>query len=74
MSGVSESVRELNVYRRWSPYQLEGEITAKVHIPSNQIQRVEWWDPNYSCGAAQHVYVNPDFEAPDPISNVRELF
>lgn len=74
MAGISESVRELNVYRRWSPYQLEGEITAKVHIPANQIQRIEWWDPNLSHSAPEDVHPNPGFEAPDPISNVRELF
>lgn len=74
MSGISESVRELNVYRRWSPYQLEGEITAKVHIAANQIERVEWWDPNHSHSDPQDVHHNAGFEAPDPISNVRELF
>lgn len=74
MGGISESVRELNVYRRWSPYQLEGEITAKVHIPANQIERVEWWDPNHSRTSPVDVYHNADFEVPDPISNVRELF
>lgn len=74
MVGISESVRELNVYRRWSPYQLEGEITAKIHIPANQIERVEWWDPNHSRTAPEQIYQNADFEPPDPISNVRELF
>lgn len=74
MSGISESVRELNVYRRWSPYQLEGEITAKIHIPANQIQKVEWWDPAHDRTAPEQTFVNPKFAAPDPISNVRELF
>ncbi|WP_332768704.1 hypothetical protein [Phenylobacterium sp.] len=74
MRGISESVRELNVYRRWSPYQLEGEITVKVNIPANQIERVEWWDPIHSRSAPQDVHNNPDFERPDPISNIRELF
>lgn len=74
LGGVSESVRELNVYRRWSPYQLEGEITAKVHIPANQIERVEWWDPALSLLSAQDTYDNPDFESPEPITNLRDLF
>lgn len=74
MSSISESVRELNVYRRWSPYQLEGEITTKVHIPANQIQRIEWWDPTHSRYTPSDVHPNPGFEAPDAISNIRELF
>jgi hypothetical protein len=62
------------VYRRWSPYQLEGEVTAKVQIPANQISRVEWWD------GAQHkfqpidTYINPDFVDPTPITKLREFF
>jgi hypothetical protein len=73
LSAISESVRELNVYRRWSPYQLEGEITAKVHIPANQIQSIEWWEPSDLVRPA-HTWTNPDFTPPDPILNVRELF
>jgi hypothetical protein len=74
MSGISESVRELNVYRRWSPYQLEGEVTAKVYIPANQIERIEWWDPAHNRTAPYQIYHNADFESPHAISNVRELF
>ena len=70
---ISELVRELNVYRRWSPYQLEGEITAKVHIPANQIQRIEWWEPTDLITPAD-TWTNPDFTPPDPILNMRELF
>ena len=42
LRAVAEPVRDLNTYQRWSPYQLEGEITAKINIPANQIERVEW--------------------------------
>lgn len=70
---ISESVRELNVYRRWSPYQLEGEITAKVHIPANQIQAIEWWEPR-NLSTPGDAWTNPNFTPPDPILNVRELF
>lgn len=55
LSLVAEPVRDLNIYRRWSPYQLEGEVTAKVHIPANQIRKVEWWDGNYSKRQRQYV-------------------
>lgn len=74
LSSVAESVRDLNVYRSWSPYQLEGEITAKIHIPANQIERVERWDPDSSVEKATDSYSNPTYVPPDPITNLRELF
>src|SRR5580704_707371 len=45
---VSEPVRDLLIYRGWSLFHNEGEIAAKVHIPANQIRRVEWWDSSVS--------------------------
>ena len=71
---VAESVRDLNIYRRWSPYQLEGEITAKVHIPSNQIERVEWWNGSRDKMAPIWTARNPDFVDPSRLSNIRNLF
>jgi len=72
IGSVAESVRELNVYHRWSPYQLEGEITAKVHIPANQIERAEWWEPGST--APYDEFPNPHYQAPSAILNIRELF
>ena len=74
LSLVAEPVRDLNIYRRWSPYQLEGEVTAKVHIPANQIKKIEWWDGDYSKRQRQYVWRNPKYISPDPLSNIRELF
>ena len=39
----SEELRELHVYSDFSLYQLEGEITAKIQIPTVQIQKAEQW-------------------------------
>ena len=39
----SEELRELNIYTGYSPYQPEGEITAKIQIPTTQIERIEVW-------------------------------
>ncbi len=74
LSAVAESVRDLNVYHRWSRYQLEGEITAKVYIPANQIERIEWWDPSDDSTAPTDVYENPQYAAPSAITNMREYF
>jgi hypothetical protein len=71
---VAEAVRDLNVYHRWSPYQLEGEITAKVQIPANQISRVEWWDGSQRKNRAVDIFLNPLFVDPAPVTNLRELF
>jgi len=74
IGAVAEEVRNLNVYHRWSPFQLEGELTAKIAIPANQIMRLEWWDgaadPQNPCES----FLNPGFVEPRPITNVREHF
>jgi hypothetical protein len=74
ISAVSEPVRDLNIYQRWSPYQLEGELTAKVHIPANQIEKMEWWDGNVNRTTPQTVWINPNYAEPTPLSNIRDLF
>jgi len=74
LSNVAEAVRDLNIYQRWSPYQLEGELTAKVHIPSNQIERVEWWNPSHGHWHPEHTWANPKYIQPEVLSNIRDLF
>jgi hypothetical protein len=82
IEAVAEEVRELNSYRSWSAFQLEGELTAKVQVPANQIQRVEWWRPTKRRRMEKvtqlpnwvPAYVNPRFNPPSDVSNIRELF
>ena len=74
LSAFAEPVRDINIYRRWSPYQLEGEITAKIGIPANQIEKVEWWDSDHSQTSPKDLWRNPDYVEPDPLSNIRDLF
>jgi hypothetical protein len=82
IESVAEEVRELNSYRSWSAFQLEGELTAKIYIPANQIQRIEWWAPNGQGTLLRQTsppdwdpaYVNPRYNPPSDISNIRELF
>ncbi len=74
IAAVAEPVRDLNIYQRWSPYQLEGEVTAKVNIPANQIERVEWWDGSVSQRDPEDSWTNPNYMPPTPLSNIRDLF
>ena len=75
LKAFAEEVRDLNLYQRWSRYQLQGELTAKIEIPTTQIERVEKWIPG-KMGAPNfdREFKNPHFVAPERISNVRGLF
>lgn len=75
VEGVAEEVRDLNTYRSFSPFQLEGEITAKIAIPDNQIQSCKKWQlddlgPSYKCLWQQQ---NPRFVRPDVLKNIRDV-
>ena len=74
VSTVAEPVRDLNIYRRWSPYQPEGEVTAKIHIPANQIKKLEWWVPWHGQGRIEDTIENRNYVEPELLSDVRELF
>ena len=76
IEGIAEEIRELNTYFSYSDFQLEGEITAKIHVPANQIQRCERWNADgkgrVGTGPVWQ-YVNPNFESPELVSNIRDL-
>ena len=74
VEGVAEEVRNINVYRRYSAYNTEGEITAKVAIPGNQISHCEKWEKDPS-GRFRFAwpYDNPIFSEAETLSNIREL-
>jgi hypothetical protein len=75
IEGVAEEIRDLNTYRRYSPFQTEGEVTAKVHVPDNQIARCEKWTWEHSNDRFEcsWVHANPRFTPPEQLSNVRAL-
>jgi hypothetical protein len=75
VEGVAEEVRDLNSYRRYSAYQTEGEVVAKVFIPDNHIQQCQKWafDRASRKVTPDWVYPNPRFTLPDRLSNIREL-
>ncbi|HET7416361.1 MAG TPA: hypothetical protein VFJ61_01885 [Solirubrobacterales bacterium] len=72
--GVAEEVRELNHQRAYSHYWAEGEIAAKINVPSRQILCAEYYVP---AGAAtvewQGGYRNLEFVHPDALLNMRQM-
>jgi len=75
IDGVAEEVRDLNAYRRYSAYQTEGEIVAKVHVPDNHIRDCQKWTviPCRGIINREWVHENPRFTTPEMLSNVRGL-
>jgi hypothetical protein len=75
---LSEEVRELNTYRRYSAFQLEGEVTAKVWIPTRQIHRFERYRLVDSSDGIRLSFVdnevNPQFVDPQTVLNIRQAF
>lgn len=80
-AGFAEEVRELNIYTGFSPYQPEGEITAKIEIPPAQIEQCEEFDlavvkKDLAAGRlptpVQNIK-NPLYQRPENISNIRDM-
>lgn len=79
MEAFSEEVRELNIYDGFSPFQPEGEITAKLVIPAAQIERADFWSladarrawNNGTLPAAARSRSNANFIRPDDYNNLR---
>ena len=76
VEAVAEEVRAPNVYHRFSHFQAEGEITAKIHIPANQIRRCDKYNV-LANGRLRHAngwpHINRRFADPLLVSNIREL-
>jgi hypothetical protein len=75
----AEEVRELHVYTHFLPYQPEGELVAKIHIPATQLERaVEYLptvgDDGYPAApAVGRTLINSRcYQRPDAIVNLRE--
>lgn len=75
IEGVAEEVRDLNTYRRYSQFQTEGEMIAKVSVPDNQIRDCEkWnWDRAGMIFRKSWTYPNIRFTLPEQLTNIREL-
>ena len=78
----SEELRELNVYVGFSPYQPEGEITAKINIPPTQIEKFCFYEINsirndLTAGRipipSDEVPNVPLYRPPEELSNIRNV-
>jgi hypothetical protein len=77
----AEEVRELNIYTSWLRFHEEGEIVAKIILPSTRLSRVERYEPSQSLRdlrrgvkpAPAWTLENPTFCAPEGFSNVRDV-
>jgi hypothetical protein len=81
LQGFAEEVRELHIYTEYLPFHHEGEITAKIGIPSVNIEKAEKYDGpgallalrNNLVPAPIHIFNNPNYKTPDNYSNIREI-
>ena len=77
----AEELRELNIYDDYSPFQPEGEITAKIIIPPTQIERVEFWSiQDFDQAIGVHQIPRPTKNIPNSLylpaenyNNVRDI-
>lgn len=78
----SEELRELNVYTGFSPFQPEGEITAKIAIPPAQIEKFAFYSiadirTAFSQGRiptpSSEVLNSQWYRPPEEISNIRDV-
>jgi hypothetical protein len=76
----AEELRELNIYTGFSPFQPEGEVTAKIGIPPAQIEKAEFWSmaeilhslQSGSLPAPTRTVYNGLFVQPSELSNMRD--
>ena len=72
-------MRELNTYRKYSHFQPEGEIAAKIEVPARQIEKLEHY--RYAPGnAGRHEITlvadnqNTGYVQPHDVTNYRDWF
>lgn len=82
LQGFSEEVRDLHIFRDFLPYHHQGEVTAKVSIPSVNIEKAERYDGPTALAeikksltpSPSKIISNPNYLAPDAYCNIREIF
>jgi hypothetical protein len=80
-AAFAEELRDLNTYTGYSPYQHEGEVTAKIEIPPAQIESCEEYDlveVKKSLSLSKlptpvRTLRNNLYQEPQNISNIRDI-
>lgn len=70
---VAEEVRNLNHQRRYSDFYVEGEVAAKINVPSRQILAAELWALEGGRLLQRGGYVNLDFIDPLALTDLRQM-
>jgi hypothetical protein len=82
MQEFAEETRELHTWTEFQPYHPEGEIVAKIKIPSPHLQRAEGYNgPSARARLNAHEMPTPTwverntyhYIPPDELSNVRDV-
>ncbi|MET1411787.1 hypothetical protein ABVF61_05935 [Roseibium sp. HPY-6] len=70
LPGFAEEVRELNIFRQFGTFHHEGEIAAKLFVPSRQIEWYQKYDRALKLVGQRQG--NPNFVPPERINTVLE--
>lgn len=80
LEAFSEELRELNIYTAFSPFYIEGEVTAKLIIPTAQIAYADWSLSDAQAAIASgslptaiRTKINPHVVKPEDYNNLRGL-
>jgi hypothetical protein len=74
IASVAEEVRELHHARSYSKYYTEGEVAAKINVPSRQILCAELYDPVGRGGFSRRALCrNNDFVHPAAVLDERQM-
>jgi hypothetical protein len=84
LKGFSEDVRDLHIYTDYRLYHHEGEVTAKISIPSVNIEKAEYYEgpailADLRMGRKPHPTNNiiidnkAVYQPPEKYSNIREV-
>jgi hypothetical protein len=74
---LAEEVRELNTHTKYSRFQPEGEIAAKIDVPARQIEKFEHYEYREDrrgrlAITRLGIYDNPNHVWPHEVTNYRD--
>lgn len=67
LPGMAEEIRDLNLFSAYSVFHEEGEVAAKLFVPSRQIRSATLYRNDLTFSRR---FANPEFVPPDRVSNI----